>query len=184
MRLEMSSTRGQLGMQTTQGRFDMESPKQTLDISTTQPQTRVEGKLAKITIDQSQCFADAGLMGNVDFTSDYVNYAKSKMYESMGRISEQGTEMANIQYGGSAIADQALYNAYDQFMNAFNYGTVPRSRPRINVIEGSLDIRVTEGRFENRTKFQKPTIQYQKGSLRIYVATHPSLNISTVDERV
>lgn len=184
LRLEMNTTRGQIGMQSSPPRLSLETTQKTLNLTTTQPKVRVEATLPKISIDQSQCFSEAGLKGIVDFAAEYVSYAKSKMYESMARIAEQGNALTDIQYGGSPLADQALYNAYDQFMNEFNYGTVPRSRPRISLQEGQLDIKVTEGRVENRTAVQKPVVQYQKGNLQIYLATQPSIEMHAVDIQV
>lgn len=179
--LQVNHTWPQLGIDRTPGKFDMESPGYTLNMSVSQAKVRVEATLPKVTIDQSQCFSEAGRKGNADFAAEMVSYAKSAMLGSIGRIAEQGNQMADIPNAAEAIQDQGYYNAFEQFDKEFNMGTIPTSRPKINIIEGNLDIRITEGQVTNNTVPQKMNIQYQKGAVEVYLKQRPNLEIQFVD---
>ncbi len=179
--LQVNHTWPQLGVNHTPGKFEIQNPGYTLNMSVTQPQIRVESTLPKVTIDQSQCFAEAGLKGNVDLMAEMVSYSKSAMLSSIGRIVDQGNQLANIPNASGAIADQAYYNAFEQFEKEFAMGTIPRSRPKINVIEGQVDIQVTKGQVTNNTVPQKTDIQYRHGAIEVYLKQRPSIETRFVD---
>lgn len=184
MSLQIQQTRGQIGIQTSPGQVQIESPKQTLEMSVSQAHVKVEATLPKITIDQSQCFSESGLKGIVDFMSEAVSFAKSQMLQSMGRIAEQGNQLTDIHLSTTAIQDQGVYNAYDQFIYDYNMETMPKSRPTINVREGTLDISVQEGEIRNNTKVQRANISYRPGSVQISMLQYPSINIQAIDTKV
>lgn len=184
MSLQIQQTRGQIGIQTSPGQMQIESPKQTLELSVTQAVVIVDSDPAKITIDQSQCFSESGLKGIVDFMADAVSFAKSQMFQSMGRIAEQGNALTDIHLSKTAIGDQGMYNAYDQFIYDYNMETMPKSRPVINIIEGNLDIQVREGQINNTTKIQKANLSYRHGSVQISMLQYPSINIQAVDTKI
>lgn len=184
MSLQIQQTRGQIGIQTSPGQMQIESPKQTLEMSVSQAVVIVDSDSAKITIDQSRCFSESGLKGITDFMADAVGFAKSQMLQSMGRIAEQGNQLTDIHLTTTAIGDQGVYNAYDQFIYDYNMETMPKSRPVINVIEGKLDIRVQEGQINNTTKIQKANLSYRHGSVQISMLQYPSISIQAVDTKV
>lgn len=179
--LQVNHTWPQIGINRSPGHIEMQSPGYTLDMSVTQAAVRVESTLPKVTIDQSQCFSEAGLKGNVSFAAEMVNYSKNAMVSSIGRIVEQGNQQADILGGVNALQDQAYYNAFEQFDKEFNMDTIPKSRPRIEIIDGVLDIRVTEGQISNDTVMQNPTLKYVHGSLEIYLKQRPSIETRFVD---
>lgn len=181
LKLQVNHTWPEIGINRTPARLEMTSPGYTLDMSVTQSQIKVTGTLPKITIDQSACFAEAGLKGLEGLRSELVAYSKSEMLASIGRIVDQGNELAGIPNAAGAISDQAYYNAFEQFDKEFNLGTVPTSRPRIEVVEGQTDVHVTPGTVENRTVPQKPTIHYQKGAVEVYMKKYGSIETRFVD---
>ena len=180
---------GQLTIQTTPARLSINrTPEQqsiqqeqyTLNLETSLPKVRVESTLPKITIDQSQPFAESGRKGIADLMAENVSYSVNQMYASIGRIAEQGTQMTNVHINPNAISDQAYYNAYEQFDREWNYGTMPRSRPRIDVIEGQVDIQVTEGRVNNYTQKSRVDYNYTPSKVQVAVAQYHSININYV----
>lgn len=184
-RLSMSSTSARIGLQRTPETLDIENPKgSVLQISTTHPKVKVEGTLPKVQIDQSQCFSESGLMSPLELSRDNSGYALSKLIQGMGLVAEQGTEMTNIHNGGNAIANQAAYNAYDQFIGDYNMGTMPKSRPNIVLIRGELDIKVEEGSVENTTEVRRPVNNYRQGRISAYTAQYNSLNIEVINTSI
>jgi len=144
----------------------------------------VEVSLPKITIDQDQAFNESGLKNVKAFRDDNTAYAKQKMQESMGRVASQGTEMTNVHTGMNAIAEQAVTNAFDQFLGEFGMVTMPRTRPQVDVIDGQIDIQVEEGQNTKRYVAQKPEIEVQNGKVNKYMKQYGSISIRYVGENV
>jgi hypothetical protein len=59
--------------------------------------------------------------------------------------------------------------------------TMPMSRPRIEVVGGTLDIRVEEGEVSVNAKTDPPIIDVQLGDVEIYMRQEPSISIKFVD---
>lgn len=162
----------------------IEQPRAQVQGSVTQAQTRVEATLPKIQIDQTQAFNESGLKNIEAFSAEYVSLAKQKMLESVGRIAEQGNQLAAIENGGNPIADQALYNAFDQFYHEFGMVTMPRSGPDITLIRGQVNTTVTEGQLTGRIVAQKPRIEYQAGKVERYMQQYNSISIKYVGDKL
>lgn len=184
LQLQVNHTWPQIAVNRTPARLEVENPGYTLNMSVTQAKVRVEATLPKITIDQSQCFAEAGLKGVAALREELVSIARSAMLASISRIVDQGNQLADIPNAYGAIPDQAYSNAFDQFDKEFDIGTIPRSRPRIEVQEGRLDIQVTPGEVRNQTAVQAPVLRYQKGSVEVYLKQKPSIEVRFLDTTV
>jgi hypothetical protein len=163
---------------------NIQQPKAQVEGSISHAKIRVEGTTPRITIDQTQAFNESGLKNIEAFAAEYVQLGKQKMQESAGRIAEQGDQLSDIHLGGNPIADQAMYNAFDQFYHEFGMVTMPRSGPAINVIEGRLDIQVTEGQVTGQIRAQKPIVDYKQGRIERYMKQYNSIEINYVGEKV
>ncbi len=181
LQLQVNHTWPQIGVNRTPARLEAQNPGYTLDMSVTQAKINIESTLPQITIDQSQCFSEAGLKGIADLAAEMVSLSKGAMLSSIGRIVDQGNQMANLPNATDAIADQGYYNAFEQFDKEFNMGTIPTSRPKIDVIEGTIDIKVTEGRVTNNTVSQPVRLRYTKGAVEIYLKQRSSIETQFVD---
>lgn len=158
-----------------------------LDLDISLVKVNIEATLPKIQIDQTACFEEAGLKGIAAFSEDYVAYAKQAMMASIARISEQGTQLSNIQNGGNPIADQGAYNAFDQFIGDWNIDFIPKSRPKIDTIPGTLDIQVTDGSVENNTEKSRVEHDYTPSRIEGFVSQYNSIKFSytpTVDVKL
>lgn len=184
MALQIRTTQAVLGHRTINARQSIQQPKAQVEGFISHAQVRVEATLPKVTINQTQAFNESGLKTIDAFSADYVAYAKQKMQESIARISEQGDQLANVHEGGEQIADQALYNAFDQFYNEFGMVTMPRSRPQIDVIEGTVDIEIKQGEITGTIRAQKPVVEYQPGKVEKYMEQYDSILIRYIENRV
>lgn len=184
MALEIRTNPMQLSYNTTKARQTMEQPKAKVEGSLSLPKSQVEVTLPKVTIDQTQAFNESGLKNIEAFSAEYTALAKQKMQESIGRIASQGTEMSNIHQGGNPIAEQASFNAYDQFDNEFGMVTMPRSRPQIDVVEGNVDLRITEGELTGKIVAQKPRVEYEPGNVDIRIERYNNISIRYTGEKL
>jgi len=173
-----------LGHNISKPQQSIEQPRAVVEGSLTFAKTEVEVSLPEIRIDQTQAFNESGLKTVKAFSDDYVAYAKQKMQESIGRIAEQGTQLTQVHLGGDQIAEQANYNAYEQFYNEFGMVTMPRTGPEITVIPGDVNTRVTPGEISGSIRAQKPIINYQPGQVERYMQQYNSIQIDYVGEHV
>ena len=182
MAMEIRTTNALIGVNRTPAKLDIKQPQAEVDRKITHAQVNVELSLPKIQIDQTQAFAESGLKKPLDLTAEIAQYSKSKMEESTGRIAEQGDALTDIHTGADVIADQALYNAYDQFSTEYNMVTMPRSRPEITVIEGDLDIKVKEGTIDEQTEIRRPEINNKAGKVEVYLKQRNSISMKYVGD--
>lgn len=183
LQIQIQTTSAQIGMRSNPATLDMKQRKADQTISAPMPIVHVEMTLPKIQMDQTRCFAESGRKPAGEFVSDNSSYAVQKMYESVGRIAEQGTQLSNIHEPDDKLSSQASYNAYDQFMVDYNMVTMPRSRPEITVIEGKNDIKVTGGTFEHKVQINKPEISYKAGGVEIYMQRMHDIKFSTIETK-
>jgi hypothetical protein len=177
MRLSINSQQAVLGIQTQNAQYNMRNELPKVEIETKAAELNMSVTLPTIEIDQRQCFSESGLKGVLELATENVQNAVQIMYASIGRIAEQGNELTNIQNGGNVIADQAVYNAYEQFATDYNMVTMPRSRPKITVREGKISTNPTAAEFRNKPRLTKPEIDYQAGKVTIYMLRESSLKI-------
>jgi hypothetical protein len=102
--------------------------------------------------------------------------------EGIARNVDEGNAMAAIENGGGVIADIAFGNSFDN--KDFNMVTMPRSRPKIEVRGGTVDIKVDEGKVSIDSKVYTPQIDVRLGGVEIYVREYPSISFKFVDDKI
>lgn len=180
MSIQITTQRAILGWNTNNAKLDISGngASNILKMSTTKPMVMLKTEKPQIQIDQSQCFAEAGLMSISDLIADNAEYGKQKVSEGISRIVEQGNQLAAIENGGDPITEQAQSNAYDMFEHEFVYTTIPKSRPKIDFIRGTVDAQLQEGKVNNETQFKKLDVNYTPGKVEYFMKQYQSINIS------
>ncbi|MCK8059837.1 MULTISPECIES: DUF6470 family protein [unclassified Fusibacter] len=185
--VNISTTPAILSINRTRGQQTITQEQFTLDIQTEHPKVFIESTLPKVEIDQSRAFSEAGLKDVFELTRELAAYALNEMVASIGRIAEQGTQLTNVHSNPNAIADQAYYNAFEQFDSDWNIDFIPKSRPTITLIEGQNDIRVQEGHIINNTQKSKVEHQYTPSQVKIAMQSYNTIAFnyqSKVDKQV
>jgi len=149
--------------------LNVESQIARLDMESTKPQVQ---------IDQTECFAEAGLKNIKAFMDDAVAYGQQKFSEGVSRIVSDGDSMAAIESGYDPIADQAFQNAYAMFDHEFNYDAIPKSKPRIDVSPGNVNYNYTPAQVQNNTVAQPIENSYTPGKVEIAVKEYGKVDIS------
>jgi hypothetical protein len=148
----------------------------TLNLDIKEPLLEMQTNLPKVTIDQSQPFAEAGLKKIRAFMEDNTSYSKGIVSQGIDRIVNQGNEMINIHTGVDPIPDQALYNAYDMFEKSFNYAAVPTSRPVIDLVRGSVNYSFNQGKVTNSSQPQKVEMNYTPYQVNFSISQYNSVS--------
>ena len=151
---------------------------QVLDIQTEKPTILLQTTQAKVIIDQSDAFSDAGLKGIRAFMDDSVSYSRQIVAEGIDRIVSQGNEFINIYSNYDPIPDQAISNSYEMFNHAFNYGVIPQSRPQISVQEGQVNSEFRKGSVVNNSYPNKVEMTYTPWQINYFMKQYNSLQIN------
>lgn len=115
-----------------------------LSIQTTYPKVQIDGQIPRVKIDQYECFKEAGLKNNADFSADSVAYAYKKGMEGIGIIVDEGNRLQAIENGNfDVIYDIAFESGLEEV--DFNVDIIPKSRPKVKV-EGNLNIEYGMGK--------------------------------------
>lgn len=183
MRLSITTVKPILEHNTTWGKMNIEQPKGEQSITQIPPRMEIDRELPKVIIDQYQCFAEAGLKNYRDLTLDNVQFAKQKVAEAISRIISDGRRMASIENNmPEAIPELAKRNSQKP-EKQFIFDLIPKSRPKIDVT-GHLNINWQLGKADINYRPVKPNIDYQRGSVDIYLKQRPSIEINFIDEKI
>lgn len=183
--LSISTTKGQIGIETKWGGLNIRQPKAEITNKTELPSVDIRRTQPKVTIDQKECFADVGLKSPVDYTRENAGIARQAAMKGIARRVEQGDQMMDsLHKGGEPIIDNADYNAFDLFNRDFIFGVVPKSRPKIDVIMGTTDIRYIPGKLNYQVKINKPEVTVNHGDVDIYMKTWPDIKIEFYGDKI
>lgn len=180
MGLSIRTTDIQLGIERTPSSLQMDIQNAKLELHQKHAKVNITTENPRVLIDQYQCFAEAGLKGNYDFTKEAAQLAYRQVMSFIGETARDGNTLAAIEKGGNPIADIAVRRAYPQ--KEFGLDFIPKSRPEIEVT-GSIDIqwdRNGEGAFNGVEGNYIPgyaRFDFEPARINIYVKQYPSVDI-------
>lgn len=172
IRLEYNINNAQLNLRTT---------KPQVKIKTTPPLLEIRQPSGELTIDSYPCRYAIGLKNIADFARDNAILGKQIALETIGRIAQEGDQMAQIQNKTNAIADIAFSHTITEAPD-ITYARIPL--PNIHYQANPVQLNFTKGKVD--LTLQRGTVQgdYQPGSVDIRVIRYPRIEISTVDVKV
>jgi len=185
MRLQMRSQFALIGMNIQKPQLNLSTTRPSINIQTTQPKVTMQSKQAKVLIDQTECFADAGITSPERMTRENAQRAKQIAQENIAKVAQHGDQLSDIHlsHDDAVIADQAEYNAFTQFEHEFGYGAIPMHSPTFTPIKGELNIDVQKGTIN--FDYQKGNIEnnFIRGKVETYLRQRNSLEITAVNDK-
>lgn len=124
---------GGLNWQTKQARLELRQKHAKVNIRTEQPMVQ---------IDQYQCFAESGLKNNSDFMKEQAQKGHQSIIGYTGKVSQNGDSMAKIGHKANIMINIAKNQALTK--HQFGIGMMPRSRPRVSVRGGTVEIQAEQ----------------------------------------
>lgn len=172
IRLDYTINNAKLDLQTTQAKVQLETTAATVEIRQSQ---------GELTIDQYPCRYAIGLKNIADLARDFAALGRQTVMDTIGRLAQEGDQLARIQNKSNAIADIAASSTVSEVPD-ITYAYIPL--PNIHYQANPVQFNPKDGKV-NLT-LQRGTVQgdYQPGSVDIQVTQYPSIEISTVDVRV
>jgi len=180
--LQVETVKAQIYIKTTNAKVTIESPAADFEMHTKQAKILIEREPLQIKIDQSQCFNESGLLNNVAQLEDNKNRGEQAVQEGIARRVSEGNQMAMIENGANMISEIAYNGTFD--IKEFDVGIMPSSKPQIDFIGGTLDIKVDDGYVQINTKPNKPQIDYEAGLVETSLSQFPSISIRYVGESI
>ncbi|MDD4802883.1 MAG: DUF6470 family protein [Syntrophomonas sp.] len=185
LQLRIEQQYARIGMEIREPTLKLQSTLPGIEIQTSPAELEMHSSHPRIHIDQSQCFADAGLKSPSVLSADCVSRAYSLAMEGIGRRVSEGNQLAQI--NGATVQDIAGdIPLFEDRLN-FNCRSIPKQRPEISFdvepVEVSfrpaqVNANLRRGRVENNFEMGKLQIYLlQKNYVRMY-CTGQKLNAS------
>ena len=180
MGLSIQTTDIQLGIDRAPSSLNMDTRNARLELHQKHGSVNVTTEKPEVHIDQYQCFAEAGLKNNADFTKEAAKRGYQQAIKFIGQTARDGYSLAAIEKGGNPIAAIAKRDASPQ--KEFSLAFIPKSRPKIDVT-GGIDIqwdRNGEGALngvEGNYIAGYTKLDFEPTKINIYVKQYPSINI-------
>lgn len=180
--LRITTTDAKIGIDISDGHYQMSSPKGEQRITTTDPKMTLSGEPVKVIIDSYQSWAERGFKNNLDLFKHTAQLGKQAAINGVSKRVADGNRMADIKNGmPPAIPELAERNSKPR-MREFGYGVIPKSRPTITVV-GGQSISWQRGSTNIDYTPRKPQINYTKGNVKTYLKQKESINIEYIDTR-
>jgi hypothetical protein len=178
--LQMQATFPQLSISIERSQLEITQPPAEVTIEQPKPEMEMNVIRPRLTIDQSQAWADMDLK----HIFRRIEEAAQEGYESwlayLETVSVQGDELMRIENGGDAIAAQAQTNSEDPPLE-FNVGFVPQPfSVKINYEPGKVDIHWRTYGANVNIQPRAPIIDYKPGKVHIDLARHAQLHIDVI----
>ncbi len=180
MALSIQTTDIQLEYNRIPSKQEIETRNARLEFKQKHAKVNITTEKPKVLIDQYECFAEAGLKGNYDFTKEATQRAYQQVMEFIGKTASDGNTLAAIENGGNPMKAIAVRDAYPKY--EFGLGFIPKSRPKIEVT-GSVNIdweRNWEGVNNGVDGTYTPgsvNIDFEPAKINMYVKQYPSVDI-------
>ncbi|EHQ91633.1 DUF6470 family protein [Desulfosporosinus youngiae] len=171
-RADYTINNAKLNLQTTRPEVQIETTPATVEIR--QPQ-------GELTIDQTPCRYSIGLKNIADFVRDNAALGRQTALETIGRIAQEGDQLARTQSKTNAIADISASSAAGKALD-ITYAHI--ASPEIHFQANPVQFSPKEGNVDFTPRPGTVQGDYQPGSVDIRITQYPSVEISTVDVKV
>lgn len=180
--LQMSSVRGQVGLQQDRPSMQIQQPNADLSILQNHSTLKISKTASQLFIDQSEAFADAHLKGPLRSSNEFISKSKSKLAQYIAKTAGQGDQMMRIEHGFEMIPRIAAVNSELYPERELNVGSLPRSTSQVKFdyrpSEISLD--VSSSMPEINVRKNDPRISIPKWQSNAYIQQKNNLSIQVV----
>jgi hypothetical protein len=168
-----------LGMQTTPSRLEIEqsSSRPTFRVDTRAPSVNIQSPRGDLRIDQSRAWDALAVGGHLKTMHAIYAVVRNIALNTIGRIAEEGNQLAAIHLNTNAIADIAENRRTDRFEFAFA-GPAGPDNVDIQYTASPVQIEPVMGELNIRIEPNLPRFQYTSGILDIYVMQYNKVEIT------
>lgn len=176
-KLQIQSTRAQIGLNIQKSIQEIEQPKATLDIQQPKAQVSVQTTKSKLSIDAYEARESMDYKNSMSRTREIAQRSIQESLEGIARRAQEGNAIMQIENGGNPIAEQAKGRGRQAY-SSLNIKFIPQADSvKINYQPASVDIQVEPQKVINNSTTNKPIHNYTPGKVNVEMLQYPSLNI-------
>ncbi len=186
-RLELHNTFAELGINKRNATIQIRQPQADMSYNQPQPDVKMHKTKGKLTIDQTEAFADAGLKHPFRMTQEQFSRSKQKVLQAISAKASEGDQLMKIEtQGSSSVIPQIAKNKSEPAQKEFNIGFVPSSTSKVKIHYQPSEIKIDVNleNFKLRVKPNKPIIKFNQGDLQIYLKQKANLQIQAVGANI
>ena len=176
-KLQVQTTKAQIGLYTQKPVQQIEQPKANLDLQQPKAIQTMETTKAQLSIDTEQARADLDLKSSSRRVAEVAQYAVQTLQEGIGRRAEEGNQLMRIENGGSPISSQAKQWGYQPYSSLSIKFIPSHDSVKVNFQPGSVDIKVEPQQVINNTTISKPIHNYTPGKVTVEMQQLASIQI-------
>ncbi|WP_077625284.1 DUF6470 family protein [Sediminibacillus massiliensis] len=175
--IRLQSRPAKIGLEMTAAQLTMEQPKAEQSIRQPRAEMNIQRTPSKLSIDQTQAWEDMNMRSVFRLTEHAADLARQDWLEGIARVARQGDELMKIENSGNPIARQANENGFDAPME-FNIGWIPsHGAVKIDYQPSEVNVDIKARRPVIEATPQKPTVNYQPGSVDVNLVQREDLQI-------
>lgn len=182
MQLRITSQMARIGLDISKPTLSLQSTRPRVEVDTAPARLDITSPRPRVIIDQSQCFADEGRRGLLDFALYCSQNSRSEFSDAIDKRVSDGHHLAAI-YAGSSIADLGK-EAMQAGQHVFEIRAIPQQPPTIEADIQPVSINFEPARVN--TSLNKGTVdhQFQWGKVETYIKQPNDIDIQWIDEHI
>ena len=142
MGLAINTTPARYEIKVTPARLEWKTRNAELRITQKPPLIKIDTEQPLLKIDQYQCFAEEGLKNNIDQARDSAKKGYANLMKYIAKEARDGDAMAKIGHKANIMLN--IIQQDSRTMHEFGLGSMPTSRPKVELIRGSLKLEAEE----------------------------------------
>ncbi|HHY67154.1 MAG TPA: hypothetical protein GX517_08110 [Alicyclobacillus sp.] len=175
--IEIRQQFAQIGLRTRPPDWRIASPPADLNMRQEQPQVEIRQVPGKLEIDQSEAFAQEGLMSVFDLTRSEAARARQVNFDGIAETARWGDRFAHIEQGGNPIADWTWRDVTGP--SDWIPALVPQPfSVHIRYEPGRAEIQVQPGRVALDPAVHPPEVSFSPGAVQVYTRQYASVTVT------
>ena len=175
LQIRIDQQYAKIGLDIQKPQFTMQTTLPAIELDIEEPTLEIHSPRPRLTIDQSQCFADMDKRTPSQFMDYYAGLARQMGLEGIATITTDGDALANWQNGNTieSLAAADMGETID-----FNVTAVPKQPPRIEWDIRPVEINYNRGRVGLQLRRGQVQTNFQWGKVSAYLRQQNYLNIT------
>ncbi len=138
MGLTINTTPARYEINVTPAKLEWKTRNAELNVRQKPPLVKIDTELPILMIDQSQCFAEAGLKNNIDQAREHAQRGYENAMKYIAKEARDGDAMAKIGHKANIMLDIIRRDSITT--HEFGLGSMPKSRPTVELRGGTLKL--------------------------------------------
>ena len=182
MELRIDQQFAKIGIDIKKPQINLNITNPQIEIQTSPRKLEIQAPMPVLHIDQSECFADAGLRNNEQFRQYCSQLAYNDFSSGLNRVVSEGQILANFEKGGSISL--VSFNRCNPPPDYFTVTAIPKQPPRTWVDTFPVSFRFTPAIIDLKLNWGTVDNNFDWGRVNVYVAQQNYLNINWTAEKL